>query len=152
MSDLAHEADVKISIYFRKPTDKMKGYISAYTTYPKREGEDWNRGNDLSDGDWKQRTVERIKRDIDRIFDQQKVSELVKKRTCFRMTKLFVINFFFVQWLFFRITMSGDNVDGKFIQTHWGFLFPVFPLTGWWSDYIPGKPKSIKVCRCMINK
>lgn len=26
------------------------GYISASTQYPPREGEDWSRGNDLTDG------------------------------------------------------------------------------------------------------
>lgn len=64
MTDLAHDADVKVSIYFRKSTEDKEGYISAYTTYPKREGEDWNRGNDLSDGSYSEETLNKIIRDL----------------------------------------------------------------------------------------
>lgn len=71
-SDLSHQADVMVKVYFRKPTKEKKGYISAYTSYPKNEGEDWNRGNDLADGGWEQETVDRIKRDIDNVFAQAK--------------------------------------------------------------------------------
>lgn len=71
MSDLAHQADVAVKVYFRRPTAEKKGYISAYTSYPRREGEDWNRGNDLADGGWEQETIDRVKRDIDRVFAQQ---------------------------------------------------------------------------------
>lgn len=75
MSDLAHESDVVVKVYFRRPTAEKKGYISAYTSYSKREGEDWNRGNDLADGGWEQETVDRVKRDIDRVFAEQKAIE-----------------------------------------------------------------------------
>lgn len=60
------------------------------------------------------------------------------------MSKLYLVNFILVQWFFIRICRFLDN-DG--VQTHWGFLFPVVPLTGWWSSYIPDSRKSIKVCR-----
>jgi hypothetical protein len=72
VSDFPHEANVVVKIYFRRPTAEKKGYISAYTSYPKRDGEDWNRGNDLKDGGWDQETVNLVKRDIDRVFAQQK--------------------------------------------------------------------------------
>lgn len=59
------------------------------------------------------------------------------------MSRLYFINFFIIQWFFIRICRFLDD-DG--IQTHWGILFPVVPLTGWWSSYIPNNQKSIKVC------
>jgi len=68
MSDLPHGADVKITIYFRKPTSAGKGYISAYSGYPTQPGEHWHRGNDLSDGEYSEETLNRVKRDIHRIF------------------------------------------------------------------------------------
>lgn len=62
---LAHNANVMVSVYFRRPTHEEKGYISAYTTHP------GGGGNDLADGDFKQETVERVKRDLDMVFTQQ---------------------------------------------------------------------------------
>jgi hypothetical protein len=44
--------------------DTDKGYIGAGTTYPPRDGEDWERGNDLADGDLSEGTFARISRDI----------------------------------------------------------------------------------------
>lgn len=67
MSDLAHKADVKVTIYLRKQNDK-KGYIAAYTTYPKCEGEDWNRGHDLSDGEYSEETLNRVIDDLKQLI------------------------------------------------------------------------------------
>ena len=65
------------------------------------------------------------------------------------MSKLYLINFILFQWVFIRLCLFLD--DGG-VQTHWGFLFPVVPLTGWWSPYIPNKRFSIKVKTCGRNK
>lgn len=58
------------------------------------------------------------------------------------MSKLKAINIFIVQWFFFRITRVIDDND---IQTHWGIIFPIIPLTGWRSKYIPRKYFSINI-------
>lgn len=64
------------------------------------------------------------------------------------MTKLFNhtligwLNIIILQWFFTRLYWSQDdqgNVQG------YGFLFPVVPLTGWWSDYIPQKQWKVKL-------
>lgn len=70
--------------------------------------------------------------------------EAAKRYWRFQVSKLYLVNFILVQWLFIRICRF---IDGAGVQTHWGFLFPVIPLTGWWSSYIPDSRKSIKVCR-----
>ncbi len=68
-SDLPHNADVRVTVYFRKPNkEKPRGYISAYTTVPKRKGEDWNRGNDLTDGNYSEKTLNKIIRDLKTVF------------------------------------------------------------------------------------
>lgn len=68
-----------------------------------------------------------------------------------------MLNFFIIQWFFFRVWRYGvdETYDlfkdaDKFIQTHWAFLFPVIPLTGWWSNYIPGSRKIVTVS-CFIT-
>lgn len=58
------------------------------------------------------------------------------------MTKLKMLNVFVVQWFFIRICRFMND-DG--IQNGWGFLFPVLPLTGWRTDYIPKKRFTIKI-------
>jgi len=72
MSDLAHKSDVAVKIYFRRGGSEDTGYISAYTMFPKEDGEDWNRGNDLADGPYKKETLDRIIRDLGTVFDQHK--------------------------------------------------------------------------------
>ena len=72
MSDLPHGADVGVTVNFRKPNDKKpKGYISAYTTYPKRKGEDWNRGNDLPDGPYSKKTLNRIIAALKAVYERE---------------------------------------------------------------------------------
>lgn len=70
---LAHNAKVSITIYFRPPGDENTGYLSAYTNYPARIGEDWHRGNDLSDGSYSKETLERIIADIREVFSGRKL-------------------------------------------------------------------------------
>jgi len=61
------------------------------------------------------------------------------------MSKLGNVNFWIVQWFFFRIGKMKHD-DGK-IQ--WCILFPILPLTGWWSNYIPNKYKIFKLKSAM---
>jgi hypothetical protein len=52
-----------------------------------------------------------------------------------QMTRLEWINFFIVQWFFFRIcrVLEGEK------QIGWGVMFPIVPLTGWDKvEYFPG--------------
>lgn len=51
------------------------------------------------------------------------------------MTKLEFINLFFFQWLFFRLARHGNIVDGKFVQSHWGIVYWIWPTTGWYGPY-----------------
>ena len=57
------------------------------------------------------------------------------------MSKLGIINFCLTQWLFFRVAMMKHD-DGR-IQ--WALLYPVIPLTGWFSSYVPKKFKVKKL-------
>jgi hypothetical protein len=53
------------------------------------------------------------------------------------MTKLKFINFYIVQWFFFRICrfIEDDFTKDNFNkQTYYGILFPILPLTGWWMN------------------
>ena len=60
--------DYRYSISFRRPGEKNKkddGYMGCtVTTRKPRAGEDWNRGNDLADGDYSEKTWDEIKNDI----------------------------------------------------------------------------------------
>jgi hypothetical protein len=51
----------------------------------------------------------------------------------FLKTPLGLFNFFIVQWFFIRLQQSVDKDTGEHIE--WSILGPVWPLTGWWSDY-----------------
>jgi len=52
------------------------------------------------------------------------------------MTPIYALNYFFCQFLFFRI--AREVVNNK---THsWGVLF-VLPMTGWSTNYKPTNPK-----------
>lgn len=51
------------------------------------------------------------------------------------MSKIYWLNFLIVQWFFARICYT--TVKNKVI---YGIVFPVVPLTGWWSAFIPRGP------------
>ncbi len=59
------------------------------------------------------------------------------------MILLGLINIILIQWLFFRIAKEWDTDNGKTLS--YGILFPVIPLTGWKSKYIPNNPKYYRV-------
>lgn len=42
-------------------------------------------------------------------------------------------NFLIVQWFFIRIAKTEDADTGEHIR--WSVIGPVWPLTGWWSNY-----------------
>jgi len=65
------------------------------------------------------------------------------------MSKLKILNVFLMQWFFIRICRFMDDNN---VQTHWGFLFPVIPLTGWRSNYIPSNYKTIKVKKTLSEQ
>ena len=48
------------------------------------------------------------------------------------------LNFLLVQWLCVRIAGRIDH-SGKFAG--WGLRGPVLPLSGWWGDYLPRRPR-----------
>jgi hypothetical protein len=52
------------------------------------------------------------------------------------ITWLAYLNFIILQWFFIRISRTGEIKDDRFIQTGWGLVKFVLPLTGWWSNYI----------------
>ena len=56
------------------------------------------------------------------------------------MSRLLKFNYYFCQFLFFRIARGVK--DGQTLS--WGILF-VLPITGWNSDFIPRNPKYIRV-------
>jgi hypothetical protein len=63
------------------------------------------------------------------------------------MSKLQFVNFYFTQWLFFRICRFEDH-RGR--QTHWGILFPVIPWSGWdGRKYIPKNYLRIKLIKTL---
>lgn len=52
-----------------------------------------------------------------------------------------ILNFFVLQWLFFRLEgitlpLEFDKNRKVIFRMKLGLLFIVLPLTGWWSDYI----------------
>jgi len=49
---------------------------------------------------------------------------------------LYTINYYFVQWLFFRICYVEDEAG---VILRLGILVPVLPTTGWTTDYKPCK-------------
>jgi hypothetical protein len=48
------------------------------------------------------------------------------------------LNFLVLQWIGLRIVRILDNDSGKLIGLGW--IWPVAPITGWWSDYWPPNP------------
>lgn len=63
------------------------------------------------------------------------------------MTILKLVNTFICQWFFFRIARIGNTINNTYIQTHWGILYPVIPLSGWGCSYIPNQPHCKYVCK-----
>ncbi len=59
--------DLAVTVYIRRAKGGDKGYISAYSTYPKRDGESWNRGNDLPDGPATPQTVDFISQAVKKL-------------------------------------------------------------------------------------
>lgn len=51
------------------------------------------------------------------------------------------LNIFILQWFFVRLQGAIEE-DGK---TQWQIIIPVVPLTGWFSDYVPDKRKTLKL-------
>jgi len=58
------------------------------------------------------------------------------------MSKLHKFNYYFCQFLFFRVTREV-NLDSS-ITLAWGIMF-VLPMTGWVTPYVPSKPKFIRL-------
>ncbi len=50
------------------------------------------------------------------------------------MSKLGYLNVIVCQWLFFRVA-AVQMPDGEVLQ--YRVLFPILPLTGWWTSYFP---------------
>ena len=58
-----HDIEIRLMLRMPKGLDE-KGYLGASTSYAPRPGEDWRRGNDLSDGPADLTTFTRIMADI----------------------------------------------------------------------------------------
>lgn len=56
------------------------------------------------------------------------------------------LNIIVLQWFFIRLyyVEATQNSAESYIERY-GFMFPIIPLTGWWSDYIPRNYWSIKL-------
>ena len=52
------------------------------------------------------------------------------------MTWLGYLNFIILQWFCIRLARTGKIIDGEFNQEGWKIIKYVFPLTGWWNDYV----------------
>ncbi len=63
------------------------------------------------------------------------------------MSKLLKLNYYFCQFLFFRI--ARQVLDNKTLS--WGILF-VLPMTGWNSNFVPSNPKYIRLFRTKAGK
>lgn len=62
------------------------------------------------------------------------------------MTKLYALNYFLVQFLFFRVCRYYSPTGQ---QTHWGVIYFVLPFTGWNTPYKTiGKMKDKRVIKC----
>jgi len=44
------------------------------------------------------------------------------------------LNIIVLQWLFVRLYYAES--DSGSVENY-GIIFPIVPLTGWWSDYLP---------------
>lgn len=51
------------------------------------------------------------------------------------VTLLKFVNIVFCQWFFIRLAKTQNVKTGETIG--WGVMFPIVPLTGWFSDYVP---------------
>jgi hypothetical protein len=51
-------------------------------------------------------------------------------------TWVLILNLIFLQFFFIRISRQGIKSGEDFIQTEWGILKWIVPLTGWKSDFI----------------
>ena len=62
------------------------------------------------------------------------------------MTRLGLLNFFVLQW--FGVRLAKLSIDEPWFKgVGWGLLFPVCPLTGWWTEFWPRDPKLIDLHR-----
>ena len=59
------------------------------------------------------------------------------------MTKLYILNYFILQWFFIRLCRKMENDK----QVGWGILFPIVPTTGWKTNYIPSDFKVYTLTR-----
>ena len=58
------------------------------------------------------------------------------------MSRLGWFNFLFMQWFWLRLYFKR-GVGGVIAEV--GVLCLVIPLTGWWGNYYPKKPKELKL-------
>jgi hypothetical protein len=52
------------------------------------------------------------------------------------------LNTFILQWFFVRLYYVENEQN---VVQSYGLIFPIVPLTGWWSDYIPRKYRNVKL-------
>lgn len=69
-------------------------------------------------------------------------------KTFWGLTWVGWLNTLLLQWLFVRLQGVIDEIDrpsgGRLIvRNYWTLIFPVVPLTGWWSDYVPKRHREI---------
>ena len=62
------------------------------------------------------------------------------------MTWLKFFNMFLFQWLFIRLAFFSDDASNGY-----AIMYPILPLTGWVSDYIPKKHKLYVLTRRLIK-
>lgn len=52
------------------------------------------------------------------------------------------LNIIILQWFFVRLYYVENEQNNI---KNYGFIFPIVPLTGWWSDYFPHEYWNIKL-------
>lgn len=53
------------------------------------------------------------------------------------------LNVLILQWFFVRLQGAFDEHEDGTTATYWALILPVIPLTGWWSNYVPGTRREV---------
>jgi hypothetical protein len=109
--------------------------ISRYERTRKKRLKKWEENPEMTH-------LDKVMESINGCDDPNMVNGRIKKpflgREIFGGTVLWWINFLIVQWLFTRLTHTGQ-------YRHIRLMRLVLPLTGWWSNYIFIIPRKVKV-------
>ena len=57
------------------------------------------------------------------------------------------LNYYFLQWFFIRLYYEHYDDDITETPVAWGILFPIVPMTGWNSEFAPGKYRKFQLLK-----